>query len=89
MLYLADVNGYVGDFGNIETVNRLQELQRQLKLKELKDFLDIGFHTEPSQLLEELNQVDFGFTELAELVEDIKPLIKQSKEILILTTPKF
>jgi len=83
--YLADVNGYIGDFGNMETVNRFQELAKQLKMKELRNFLDLGFHISPKKLLKELNAVNFGFSELADIVEDIKPAIDKSKEIIILT----
>uniref|UniRef100_A0A6M3LDV4 Uncharacterized protein n=1 Tax=viral metagenome TaxID=1070528 RepID=A0A6M3LDV4_9ZZZZ len=86
MYYLADVNGYIGDFGNMETVNRFQELAKQLKMKELQNFLDLGFHISPKKLLKELNTVNFGFSELAEIAEDIKPTIENSKEIIILTT---
>lgn len=86
MYYLVDINNYVGDFGNTETVNRFKELSNTLELKELKTFLDQGFHTKPKTLLKEINGVDFGFTELNEIAEEIKPVIKSAKEIVILTT---
>lgn len=86
MYYLADINGYVGDFGNMETTNRFKELSKTLKLKELKTFLDRGFHVKPKTLLKELNTVNFNFSELGDIAEDIKPIIKNSKEIIIFTT---
>ena len=85
MLYLADINGYKGDFGNIEIVNRFRELSKELRLKELKTFLDLGFHIKPNQLVKELDGINFGFSYLDDIVEYIKPIIKSSKEIVILT----
>jgi len=86
MYYLSDINGYIGDFGNTETLNRFRELSKELKLKELKTFINQGFHIKPKQLLKELNTINFNFSYLNDVAEQIKPAIKSSKEIVILTT---
>jgi len=87
MYYLADVNGYVGDFGNIEMVNLLRGVALNLDLKEATTFFDQGFTTKPESLLRELKGVDFGFTILNDVVvEDILPALEKSSEIFILTT---
>ena len=87
MYYLADVNGYVGDFGNIEMVNLLRGVALNLDLKEATTFFDQGFTTKLESLLRELKGVDFGFTILNDVVlGDIIPALEKSSEIFILTT---
>ena len=87
MYYLADINGYVGDFGNIEMGNLLRGVALNLDLKEATTFFDQGFTTKLESLLRELKGVDFGFTILNDVVlGDIIPALEKSSEIFILTT---
>ena len=86
MYYLADTEGYIGDYGNTEILNRIKEISNSLNLKEQKVFINQGFHIKSKTLVKELESVNFNFTELADIMQDIIVTIKKAKEIVILTT---
>lgn len=82
---IADVTGLKGDLGNTATIAALQKVSQRQDLAALRRFLMYGMTTNIGGLLTDLDSVDFGFSDLADIVEEFKEVLRDSEEIVILT----
>jgi len=86
MIYIYDVDGYVGDFGSRKSVAEFEDIAIRLGLKNLKELFIDGFSIDTEEVIEEFNKIDTSsFSELAETAKEILDIFQKSKEIIILT----
>jgi len=85
MYYLADVDGYIGDFGSMETVNAFRDIAKKLDLKELTTLFTQGFSIKKRDLVADFKSIDYNFTELEGIADQILLSIGKGKEIIILS----
>lgn len=85
MYSIFDVDGFKDDFGSTFTVAEFYKLAKQFGLESLKSFFEEGFSTDIQKLKSDLEKIDFGFSELAEVKDDFLYILDCCKEIVILS----
>lgn len=85
MYSIFDVNGFKDDFGSTFTVAEFYKLAKQFNLEKLKSFFEEGFSVDIRGLKSELEKIDFGFSELAEVKDDFLYILDTSEEIVVLS----
>ena len=85
MFVLYDSTGYKNDFGSSYTVRLFRNIARKLVLKELLAFLTNGFTINKDELINDLENINFNFSEYEELVNELIDMIEDYEDIVILT----
>jgi len=85
MFSIFDVNGFKDDFGSTFTVAEFHKLAKQFNLEKLKSFFESGFSIYIKELKNEIEKIDFGFSELAEVKDDFLYILDRCEEIVILS----
>ena len=85
MWSVFDVNGFVDEIGSISTVNGLYDMTKRFGLENLKSFFDQGFSVNINGMRSDLEELDFGFSELNEVKDDFLFVINSCEEIVILS----
>jgi len=85
MYSIFDINGFKDDFGSTFTVAEFYKLAKQFNLEKLKSFFEEGFSIDIHGLKSELEKIDFGFSELAEVKDNFLYNLSISEEIVILS----
>jgi len=85
MYSIFDVDNFRGEFGSTFTVKAFSDMSKRFKLKRLIEFFENGFSIDINGLRNDLEKIDFGFSELEEVRKDFLYAVNGSKKIIILT----
>jgi len=84
MYYIYDQDGVVGDLGNTSVISMFADVANEHNMTTLRRFLKNGFTIEVDRLIGEIESVDYGATELADIVEEIVGDLRKCKGMVIL-----
>lgn len=85
MFSIFDVDGFKDDFGSTFTVAEFYKISKQFNLENLKSFFEEGFSVDIRAVKNDLEKIDFRFSELNDVKEDFLYILDCCKEIVILS----
>lgn len=84
MYGLYDTNGYKG-FMSTATRTQFIKLADKLRLPVLQDFLNTGFSIGLEELADDIESIQYSFTDFEDSVKDLLEVLSESNEIIIIS----